>query len=57
MAKCTFCAEVIPQGTGFLYVKKDGRVLAFCSGKCKKNMLKLKRKAINVRWTAASRMG
>jgi large subunit ribosomal protein L24e len=49
--KCTFCGKTIIQGTGKIYVKKDGKVFNFCSLKCEKNQLKLKRKSINVKWT------
>jgi len=48
MAKCSFCKEDIEKGTGKIYVKKDGKILNFCSSKCEKNMLKLKRK--DVKW-------
>ena len=51
MAKCTFCGITIPKGTGKIYVKKDAKVLYFCSSKCEKNMLKLKRKPITTRWS------
>ena len=51
MVKCTFCGNVIEKGTGKMFVKKDGKILYFCSSKCEKNMLKLKRKAITVKWT------
>ena len=40
-------------GTGFLYVKKDGAAFFFCSRKCEKNLLKLKRKPIATKWTKA----
>lgn len=51
MAKCSFCKEDIEKGTGKIFVKKDGKVLNFCSRKCEKNMLKLKRKPANLKWT------
>jgi len=57
MAKCSFCGESIEKGTGKIYVKKDGKVLHFCSNKCEKNMLKLKRKAANLKWTKFYRKG
>lgn len=34
-----------------MYVKKDAKVFWFCSNKCEKNMLKLKRKPRNKPWT------
>ena len=51
MTDCTFCGEVIKKGTGKIYVKKDGKVFNFCSNKCEKNLLKLRRKPITTRWT------
>jgi len=48
--KCSFCSKEIPDGTGVMYVKKDGTTYYFCSSKCEKNMLKLKRKASKVKW-------
>lgn len=51
MAKCDFCKNRIEQGTGKLYVKKDGKMLHFCSSKCEKNTLKLKRKPRTTKWT------
>ena len=51
MVKCTFCGEVMKEGTGKMYVQKDAKVLYFCNSKCEKNMLKLKRKSYNVRWS------
>ena len=51
MVKCTFCGEVLKKGTGKMYVKRDAKLLYFCSNKCEKNMIKLKRKAITTKWT------
>jgi len=55
MAKCTFCGEDIKKGTGKIFVLKTGKSYHFCSNKCEKNMLKLKRKPLKTRWTQASR--
>lgn len=49
--KCSFCGETIEPGTGKIFVRKTGKVLYFCSNKCEKNMLKLKRRPVDVRWT------
>ncbi len=38
-----------------MFVKKDGTVYGFCSGKCKKNSLNLKREGRRQKWTIASR--
>jgi large subunit ribosomal protein L24e len=51
MVNCSFCGEEISQGTGLLYIKKDSKVLNFCSRKCEKNMLVLDRKARTTKWT------
>ncbi len=48
---CSFCGYEIEPGTGKMYVRRDGRVFYFCSGKCEKNMLKLRRKARKLKWT------
>ena len=48
---CSFCGKEIEPGTGRMYVKKDGTVLYFCSSKCYKNMMELKRVPRRVRWT------
>ena len=51
MAKCSYCGKQIEKGTGKIFVKKDGKILNFHNSKCEKNMLKLKRKARNFKWT------
>jgi len=51
MPKCSFCGNTIEKGTGKMFVKKDGKLLYFCSSKCEKNMLKLRRKPIKTRWS------
>jgi len=38
-------------GTGKMFIKRDGTVFFFCSGKCHKNSLKLKRVPRRTRWT------
>ncbi|MBS3102590.1 50S ribosomal protein L24e [Candidatus Woesearchaeota archaeon] len=52
MAKCTFCGNNLKRGTGKMYVQKDAKILYFCSMKCEKNMLKLKRKPITTKWSS-----
>lgn len=51
MAKCTFCGRQMELGTGKMYVRKDGKILYFCSSKCEKNQLKLGRKFLETRWS------
>jgi large subunit ribosomal protein L24e len=48
--KCSFCNDNIELGTGKMFVKNDGKVLYFCSSKCEKNMIKLKREPARVKW-------
>ena len=43
MRTCSFCGKEIEEGTGKMYVKKDGSIYFFCSSKCEKNMIKLGR--------------
>jgi len=50
--KCYFCKKEIPEGTGILYVKRDGTAYNFCSSKCEINLLKLKRKPSKVKWVS-----
>ncbi len=49
--KCDFCGNEIRKGTGKIFVKKDGKILNFCSNKCEKNLNKLKRKPHIIKWT------
>jgi large subunit ribosomal protein L24e len=49
--RCTFCGSEIEPGTGTIYVKKDGTLYNFCSTKCKKNLLNLKRIPRRTRWS------
>jgi large subunit ribosomal protein L24e len=49
--KCSFCNKEIKKGTGIIYVKTDGTMIYFDSGKCVKNMLDLKRKPAKLKWT------
>jgi len=50
---CSFCGIDIEPGTGKMHVKKDGTIYLFCSNKCYKNMVDLKRIPRNVEWTRA----
>lgn len=34
--KCSYCSEEIEKGTGFMYVRRNGAIRYFCSGRCKK---------------------
>lgn len=48
---CSFCGYEIEPGTGKMYIRRDGKILYFCSRKCEKNMLKLKRNPRKLKWT------
>lgn len=49
---CSFCNNHVPKGTGFIYVIKDGTVFSFCSQKCKRNLISLKRERRLLKWTS-----
>lgn len=49
---CSFCGRPVKPGSLLLYVRNDGTILRFCSSKCKKNMLYLKRNPQKLKWTA-----
>jgi len=51
MVRCNFCGAEIKPGRGKMYVKKDGSTSIFCSGKCEKNQIVLKRKPAKTKWT------
>lgn len=55
MPNCSFCDGPIPKGTGLVYVKKDGTIYNFCSSKCRKNTLNLRREGRRQKWTPAAR--
>jgi len=50
---CSFCGGSIEPGTGRLYVRKDGVTHNFCSSKCFKNLIVMKRLPRQTEWTAA----
>jgi large subunit ribosomal protein L24e len=53
--ECSFCGRDIRRGLDSIYVTSKGRMHHFCSSKCEKNMLKLKRNVRKVKWTKAYR--
>ena len=53
MVKCSFCQKSIEKGTGKMFVYASGKIINFCTNKCEKNLLKLKRKPLKVKWTGA----
>ena len=50
MPACSFCKRNYEWPRGLSLFLNDGRTLYFCSSKCRKNMLNLKRDNRKVRW-------
>ena len=48
---CSFCGKDVGAGEGIMYVRNDGLVNWYCSSKCRKNSMKLKRDARKLKWT------
>jgi len=46
---CSYCKREIEPGTGSLLARKDGKVIRFCSNKCRKNH-KLGRNPTKLKW-------
>jgi len=53
MVKCTFCGKEENPHKGVHLVRNNGSVDYFCSSKCRKNSMKLKRDKRKVRWAEA----
>lgn len=53
MTKCVFCGGETHDFMGVHLIKNDGVVDFYCSSKCRKNSLKLKRDKRNLKWTVA----
>ena len=53
MIKCTFCGKEEHAFKGMTLIKNDGSVSFFCSSKCRKNTLKLKRDKRRLKWTVS----
>lgn len=53
MTKCVFCGKEESPHKGINLIKNEGVVNYFCSMKCRKNAIKLKRDKRKVRWTEA----
>lgn len=51
MVKCSFCGTEASQYIGLHLIRNDGTIAYFCSSKCRKNALKLKRDRKRVKWT------
>ena len=57
LKKCNFCGKEVPLGVGTMFVKKDGSINWYCSSKCRKNSLKLKRDPRKLKWTTRYKKG
>jgi large subunit ribosomal protein L24e len=53
MTKCSFCGREESPYKGVHLIKNDGSTSFFCSSKCRRNALNLKRDRKNVKWTEA----
>lgn len=53
MAKCVFCGKEQDDYKGIYLLKNDGTSIYFCTSKCRKNSLKLKRDKRKMKWTEA----
>jgi large subunit ribosomal protein L24e len=49
--ECSFCGSDIEPGTGMLFIRRDGTRHEFCSSKCRRNLLDLKRVPRTVKWS------
>lgn len=49
--KCFFCGGDISPSHGIAYIRNDGVIQYFCSSKCRKNTLVLKRDPRKYKWT------
>ena len=56
MPPCSFCKKVYDVPRGLTYILNDGKILHFCSGKCKKNH-KLKRDPKKTNWVKREKKG
>ena len=55
MVKCVFCGREEHHFKGIHLIGNDGSVNYYCSSKCRKNALKLKRDKRKLKWTLAHR--
>lgn len=56
MVKCNFCGKDELPLHGVHYITNLGNVDYYCSSKCRKNSLKLKRDKRKLKWTEAYRI-
>lgn len=51
MVKCSFCGREEHALMGVHLIQNDGTVAYYCSSKCRRNALKLKRDKKKLKWT------
>lgn len=56
MTKCIFCGIEQSSFKGTHQINNDGSTSYFCSSKCRKNALKLKRDKTKLKWAEAYRI-
>jgi large subunit ribosomal protein L24e len=56
MVKCAFCGHEESPYKGVHLINNDGSISFFCSGKCRKNALNLRRDKKKIKWTEAYRI-
>ncbi len=47
---CSFCGKEIEPGRGIMFVKNTGEIYYFCSSKCYKYMIELRKDKRKVKW-------
>jgi len=52
---CSFCGGSVNLGEGTLLVRNDGSINWYCSSKCRKNSISLKRDPRRFKWTTITR--
>ena len=50
MPRCTFCKQNYEFPRGMTLILNDGNIMYFCSSKCRRNAIKLKRDNKKVNW-------
>jgi large subunit ribosomal protein L24e len=50
MPRCSFCKQIYEFPRGLTYILTDGNIKYFCSSKCRKNDLYMKRDNKKVNW-------
>jgi len=51
LKKCFYCNNDIYPSIGVAYIKNDGSIRYYCSSKCRKNSIDLKRDPRKYKWT------